>query len=208
MVVETQLRLGVKEVWMPTSYAKAHVKLHGEPGSYGFKKSGFKSRATPITVLDDEGKLLPNVREVIALIAEHDVILGTGHLSREEIFPLVRAARDAGCKKVLVTHPHFRPPDLDDQSVVELVGIGAMVEFCAATVQPVPGYGRMDQVVKTMKTIGAANAVSSSDAGTPTKPMPPETLAPYLFSLMIKGISKEDIRLMSVENPARLLNLA
>jgi hypothetical protein len=208
LVVETQLRLGIKEVWMPTAYAKAHAEIHGAPGSFGFRNSGFKSMASPITVLDEDGKLLPNVREIIALISEHDVILGTGHLSREEIFPLVRAAVDAGCKKVLVTHPHFHPPDLDDSSVLELVSMGALVEFCASTVQPVPGYGRMDQVVKTMKAVGATNAIVSSDAGAPTKPMPPETLAPYLYSLTVKGISKEEIRIMSVENPARLLGLS
>lgn len=207
LVVETQLRLGAREVWMPTSYSKAHVERHGEPGSYGYKKSGFRSKAEPITVLDQEGRLLPNVMEVIALIADFDVILGTGHLSKEEIFPLVRAALDAGCKKLLITHPHFPPPNLDDETVLELVAMGAMVEFCAGTVYPVPGYGRMDQVVKTMKAIGARNAIVSSDAGAPTKPMPPETLAPYLYSLTVKGVSKEEIKLMSVENPATLLSL-
>lgn len=79
----------------------------------------------------------------------------------EEIFVVVPATVDAGCNKILETQPDFHPPDLDDDSALQLVEMGAYVEFCAVTACPVPGHGRMDQAVKLMKGVGTANAITT-----------------------------------------------
>src|SRR6185436_18571078 len=80
--VEAALRLGAVEIWMPTLSAR------GDPRPY---------RATGLSVLDGDG-LVPVIEEILRLIAEHDAILGTGHLSPAEIMLFVPAAREAGVR--------------------------------------------------------------------------------------------------------------
>ena len=49
----------------------------------------------PVPVVDDSGAVLPETREVLKMIARHRMVLATGHLSRDEIFTVVDAARRA-----------------------------------------------------------------------------------------------------------------
>jgi hypothetical protein len=42
---------------------------------------------------EEQGTVLPEVKTVLRLIARHHLVLTTGHLSREEIFAVVAAAR-------------------------------------------------------------------------------------------------------------------
>ena len=44
-------------------------------------------------------------RQVLALIAEADAVLATGHLSVPEVDWITTAAREAGVRRVLLTHP-------------------------------------------------------------------------------------------------------
>jgi hypothetical protein len=62
--VETALRLGAAQIWMPTQSAAAEPHPIPEPG---------------LTIFGDQG-LKPSVLDILRLIAEHDAILGTGHL--------------------------------------------------------------------------------------------------------------------------------
>lgn len=64
--------MGAKQIWMPTISAVQHLR-HFE---------GALDRAVPIF---NGGKPVPHLDEVLELIAQADIILGTGHLSPAEI---------------------------------------------------------------------------------------------------------------------------
>ena len=49
----------------------------------------------------------PSCSTVLEVVARHDLVLATGHLSRDEIFAVVDAAVDAGVETIVVTHPEF-----------------------------------------------------------------------------------------------------
>jgi len=51
-------------------------------------------------------------RRCIELIAKHNMILATGHIGRAEIFALVKAAREMGAQRVVVTHAEFPSQNL------------------------------------------------------------------------------------------------
>jgi Family of unknown function (DUF6282) len=53
------------------------------------------------------GSLSGAALDRIRLIAKHDVVFATGHLGRDEIFAVVRGARELGVRKVIVTHAEF-----------------------------------------------------------------------------------------------------
>src|SRR5262249_10935297 len=108
---EVALRLGAKEVWMPTIDAQHHVEEHGGRARYDVQVADSTfSWGDPLSVLDEDGKLTNEANVVLELIAKYDAILGTAHLSLKEIKPLVMEARRKGVQKILITHPFFKVP--------------------------------------------------------------------------------------------------
>ena len=58
------------------------------------------------------------------MIARHNMLLATGHLSRDEIFAVVDAALEAGVRDIVITHPEFPSQDLsvEDQRRLPTTG--------------------------------------------------------------------------------------
>lgn len=107
---EVALRLGAKEVWMPTIDSAHHAEVHGSRGGYDAQTASAQFVwGEPVSVVQD-GAITPETMVILELAAKHDAILGTAHLSLEEIRPLVKAAKERGVKKILLTHPFFRVP--------------------------------------------------------------------------------------------------
>ena len=92
--VEKGLKLGAKVIWLPTQSAKQHLLKMGKDPADGIE-------------LVRDGKVVPELKDVFSLIRDYDVTLGTAHVSPEEAFVVVEAARDAGVKKIVVTHPEW-----------------------------------------------------------------------------------------------------
>lgn len=204
--VEAALRLGGKEVWMPTIDSAYHARVHGARGRYDVQTSGKEEAGGGLSIFRGE-ELAPEVREILALVAEYDAILGTSHLSSEEIFALVKAARDVGVKKILITHPFFRVPGLHVSQIKALTEMGAFAEFGYCTVSPMWAYARLDQVLEALREVGTERAVLMSDAGQRHNPIPPESLRVFAQCLHEKGVSEDDIRRMIVDTPRFLVNL-
>ena len=202
--VEAALRLGGKEVWMPTIDAGYHAEVHGGTGGYDSQKGG-RSRSEGIWVTDDDGRLRPEVKEVLGLVAEHKVILGTCHLAPREIVALVREARDVGVEKIVVTHPYFKVPNLDLDTLEEVVRMGAMPEFGYCTVSPAWHYAVVEKVVQSIQRIGASRCLLVSDTGQRHNPLPSEALRIFAQTIFEKGISLPDVARMIAGNPLELL---
>ncbi|MGA2784888.1 MAG: DUF6282 family protein, partial [Candidatus Bathyarchaeia archaeon] len=106
--VETAILFGAKEIWMPTFHAANNIKILGKLPSSQLQKTMEKRsqrNVDGISILNKDGEVIPPVLEILDMIASADIIVGTGHLSVEEVLKLVRAAKNAGVKKILVTHP-------------------------------------------------------------------------------------------------------
>lgn len=208
--VEAALRMGGKIVWMPTIDAAYHAKVHGSRGKYDVQEggnTGGTEELAGITIWDDEKNLTPNTWEILQLITKYDAILGTCHLSPEEIYALVRAAREVGVKKILITHPFFKVPRLTLEQLKELVALGATAEFGYCTVSPMWHYATIEEIFGAIKALGVVNAVLISDAGQRHNPMPHESLRVFAQCLYEKGLSEGEIRQMVVQKPAELLGI-
>jgi hypothetical protein len=202
--VEAALRLGGKEVWMPTVDAGYHAEVHGGTGGYDAQQGG-RSRAEGIWVADREGRLRPEVAEILDLVAEHRAILGTCHLAPREIVALVRSATAAGVEKIVVTHPYFRVPNLDLGTLEELVRLGAMPEFGYCTVSPAWQYASAEKIAQSVSRVGASRCLLVSDTGQRHNPLPSEALRIFAQTIFEKGIPLQDVQLMITKNPANLL---
>ena len=204
--VDAALRLGGRVVWMPTVDAGYHAQVHGGTGGYDTQAGGRKS-AEGVWVVDEEGKLKPEVLEIFELVAEHGAILGTCHLSPAEIVTLVTAAVERGIEKVVVTHPFFKVPNLDLATLEELVRLGAYPEFGYCTVSPAWHYATPEKVAEAIAKVGASRCLLVSDAGQRHNPMPHEALRIFSQTLFEKGVGQADIDRMIRLNPIDLLEL-
>lgn len=154
--VETALRLGAKQVWMPTLSAANQHRYEGKKGG--------------ITILTREGNLKKDVVEILEIISRWDAILSTGHLSQKEIFVLVREAKKRGVKKILITHPDHHIVALPVEVQKELAGEGTLFDRCFPTQKT--SYLNMEQMAKRIREVGVMSSILTTDFGQPENPPP------------------------------------
>ena len=205
---EVSLRLGAKEVWMPTIDAAHHVEVHGARGTYDVQASGGQfTWGDPISAVVD-GKVTNEAMVVLELIAKHDAILGTAHLSLNEIGVLVRTAHERGVKKILITHPYFKvPAGMNVDFLKEMVRLGAIAEFGYCTISPMWAYVNLDFTKGIMDDLGYDNCLVMSDTGQSHNPLPPEALWLYGQGLYEKGVSPANVDKLIKSTPRAMLGL-
>ncbi len=155
-----------------------------------------------ISVLTSKGELTPEVVEILHLIAEADIMLGTSHLYPEEISVLVSEAKGIGVKKILITHPFHFPLSLEQQ--VELSRKGAYLEYCFVYFKF--GGCSIDELVNAINRVGAERCVLATDDAT-VYTQPVYGLRTFAQSLLKKEISEKEIEKTVKEQPMKLLNL-
>ena len=204
--VEAALALGGKTVWMPTVDAAHHARVYGSTGGYDRQKGHVKSAGPGISTLQ-QGKLTPETHEVVRLVAEHRAILGTSHISPEEIKELVTEARKAGVEKILIQHPLFRVPNLPMEMIEELVSLGATLEIDYCGISPWWAAVKLEDLVHLIEVFGSEHCILVSDTGQTHNPMPCEALRLLAQNLHEKGIAEKDLYTMMVTNPKQLLGI-
>ena len=209
--VEVAARQGARIVWLPTVSSENEFGEveHADPDGkvpvwvrfeLDLRAAGVRPR--PVPVVDAEGKALPKLREVLDVIARHDIVLATGHLSRTEIPVVVDAAVDAGVKTIVVTHPEFPSQRVSLAEQRELAAKGALMERAFTT--PYTGKCSWDDVFEATRAVGAGNTVWGSDLGQVFNPPVEDGLAIMADHFLAAGFSEQEVRTMAVGNTRRL----
>jgi len=208
--VEVAARQGARIVWLPTvsSENEFHEVEEADPDGkvpvwvrfeLELRAAGVKPRPVPVL---DRGKPVPELREVLEVIAAHDIVLATGHLSRAEIPVVVDAAVEAGVNTIVVTHPEFPSQQVPVSVQRELAAKGALMERAFTT--PYTGKCSWDDVFAATRAVGAANTVWGSDLGQVFNPPVEDGLAIMADHFLAAGFSDEEVRTMAVANTRRL----
>jgi hypothetical protein len=197
--VEIALQLGARIVWLPTLSSQQDVD-NGVAAQLGLPDVGLR-------VIDNDGELLAETREVLALVLEHDAVLATGHVSAAEHFAVVRDFARRG--KVLITHAteDLAGPNLSPAQCAELASLGAIVELCAMTCIGALATRTPAEMVATIRAVGAEHVTLGTDFGQKVNPHPAAGLQTYADALYSEGLSESDIRRMACTNPLALLGL-
>ena len=186
--VEAAAACGGREVWMPTIDAAHHRRAHGQDGQG--------------MALDEPGSG-PAIREVLAVIAQHDLILGTGHLSVPEILALVGMARQAKVRKILVTHPEAPMTNMPLGMQRELASQGCRFERVWVFTTPALGrIQRPEEVIAGIREIGIETTVLATDMGQVGNPPPVEGLRAFADACLAAGFSEAQVRRMGAANIA------
>ena len=122
--VEVAARLGGRMVWMPTVLARTHQAGAAAPELSVHR--GFELR--PVDVVDD-GVLRAEWHDVLDVIAAHDLVLASGHLSAAETVVLFGQARRHGVQRLLVNHPMMAFLHWNSGAAQVLAELGAHVEL-------------------------------------------------------------------------------
>lgn len=190
--VDLAVKLGARQIWMPTRSARNHRRYDGLPGG--------------ISVLDADRQLVPAVEEILGIVAGSRCILGTGHLSPEESFTLIDRACALGVGKILVTHPEWGPTFYSSAQQKALAARrNVMFERCFVSTTHRCGFVPFETIEQAIIDTGVENTVLSTDLGQPDTPPPVDGLRQYAARLRSTGFSVDDIRRMMQANPERLL---
>jgi hypothetical protein len=203
--VELALRMGGRMVWFPTLSSNAHVKHH-EHHDTGFPTSEVELRPNEIiTILDEKGAVLPEVRDILSVIAAEDAVLTCGHLGVSESSALIDAALEAGISRIVVNHPIFVVGASVDQAVA-WARKGVTIEHCV-----VMYFGReerrrdLTELLTFIKEVGVERTVLSSDSGQKNNPLPVTLFRRAVRGLLDAGVGEDDIRQLVGTNAGRLL---
>jgi hypothetical protein len=153
-------------------------------------------------VLDADGAPLPELLQVLRVVARHGLVLATGHLSRAEIFAVVDAAVVAGVETVVVTNPEFPSHTLSPADQRRLAAQGALLQRALTT--PYTGKCTWDEIFAATHVVGASHTVWGSDLGQTFNPPVEDGLAIMADQHLAAGFTEEEIRTMAVENTRRL----
>jgi uncharacterized protein DUF6282 len=209
--VEVAARQGARIVWLPTVSSENEYSevAHADPDGkvpvwvrfeLDLRAAGVKPQ--PVPVVDAGGAPLPALLEVLAVIARHDLVLATGHLSRDEIFTVVDAAIGAGVKTIVVTHPEFPSQSISPADQQQLAERGALMERAMTTAYT--GKCTWEAIFAATRAVGAENTVWGSDLGQVFNPPVEDGLAIMADLFLEAGFSEEEVRIMAVENTRRV----
>jgi hypothetical protein len=123
--VEVAARLGGRVVWMPTVSAPAHIASASSPELSVHRNLAFRQ----VDVLDAAGALLPGWQDVLDVVAAHDLVLASGHLTCTQSLVLFRAAKAAGVTRMLLNHPRMPFLQWDDDAAPEFADLGVVLEL-------------------------------------------------------------------------------
>lgn len=204
--VKMALKMGAKEVWMPTVHADYFVK----------NKSHVANLATEIgadvqglTLTHEDGTLREELYEIFDLIKESDAIFATGHVTKEEAKVAVREAAKRGVKKIVITHPAatFVHYSVDDMKEILDLGATYLEHTWNDVTRQVSHPLQIPALFDVIKAVGAARSIMSTDAGQWLNPPAAQQMGIYIKEALKSGISARDIRIMVSNNPAKILGL-
>lgn len=180
-----------KVVWMPTHDAEQEVM--------------FLKASRPFVRVSKDGVLLPEVLEVLDLIAQYHLTLATGHVYPKEMLMIVAEAKKRGIDRIILTHPNLGPmftnPSLDE--LKQAVAMGGYAEFVTN------GFNKKNraEIVGMIRAVGPEHAFIASDSGLVGTPNHADALALAARELRKEGFSEKDLELMFKVNPAKILGL-
>src|SRR5216684_5216022 len=174
-------------VWMPTFDAENQVR--------------YSKESRPFVSVSKNGRLLPEVMEVLALIAKNHLVLETGHSTPGEDLLLIRDAKRAGVDHIVVTHAMLPPVGMNLEQMREAVRLGAYLEFVYnALIGPNKVFD-VTEYARAVRAVGPGHCILSSDLGQAGNPLHTDGLIAFFKALRSQGFNENEIDQMSKINP-------
>jgi hypothetical protein len=180
-------------VWMPTRDSEHGARNAKAP--------------RPFVSIARNGQLLPEVRDVLKVMAARKLTLATGHSSPAEDLLLIREAKAAGIDRIIVTHPMIPGVGMSLDQMKEAGALGAYLELAHGHLLGANATLTFESYAAAIRAVGPDHVILSTDLGQPGNPLHPDGLEALTQGLAKQGFSQEALDLMTKTNPAKVLGL-
>ena len=191
---ECTLKLGGKIIWLPTRDAENCLKKGPKPNDFFDRPS--------IQVLDQEGKPVPEIYEIFAVVKKYGAYLATGHISPAESLVICREGNACGVRMIL-THPDWKQTKVPLKDQVALAQNGVMIEKVWGNV--CNGHITAAEMADSIRTIGASHIYLVTDFGQMDNPSPAAGICDFVRALLREGIPPEVLKTMLCTNPEQIV---
>jgi hypothetical protein len=198
--VEVAAKFGARIIWMPSLDAAWTLERHrADPKQTPTYASRLNQGKTYSGLsIFEEGlngtSVRPEVQEILQIIAAHDLILDTCHLSPREIIVLVRLAKRIGVKRIMCSHINAPIIGATAEEMNSFAQEGAYLAFSLTPCMP----GRIGQqpadIARMIRGAGIDRAVIGTDFGREDNPPPVEGMRMSIAHLLAEGFSESDVR--------------
>ena len=212
VAIDVAGRLGAKVVWLPTmdsANEQANVAGQLDESKLPYWMSIARElraqgiAGTWLTVTDGFGNVLPEMRQCLDVMAKYDMVMATGHIAPPELEPVIKAAREAGVQRIIVTHPEFPTTHLTVDEQKNLSQYGVYFERCFTT--PYTNKCSWDETLQNIREVGTDNTIIATDLGQTTNPELQEGFEIFIDKLIDDGFSEAQIKRITQHNAAALL---
>jgi len=204
------LAMGGKVVWFPTIASPKHIEHHREHPQLKFPSLAVDLiPEEPIDVFaNGDGKLRPEVHEILTMIAEADAVLASGHMPAQSIIAVFEAAKEHGVRRMIVNHPNFVIEATKDE-VKKLADLGALIEHSLCMYDEESSFHnwQIDTLVDWIRWVGPERSSLGSDLGQAGNPFPADSFRKICSRLLEAGMTEREVRMLVADNPARLLGV-
>jgi hypothetical protein len=204
--VESALRAGVDVIFFPTYGAAHHITRWGAgqpPTAFPLPEGEY----TGISIFDANSLTHAECEPILRMIAAHDAVLASGHLSVPETLALLRLANRCGVKRMLVNHVTESVIAMSVEDQKEAVRLGAFIEhsFFALTAS-CPQRVPLSRMCEQIRQLGVGQVILTSDFGQVANPLPVEGFAFHLDQMRAQGFSTDELRVMIHDNPKKIIS--
>jgi len=214
--VKFAIKLGAKGVWMPSMWSAHNVRYIKEMKH----KMGDESIAPQfgdqgVDIVDDKGRMKPEMHDILGMAAQADIMVSTGHLSVEGAHLLLDEANKAGVRKLVVHTVNYHTMNYPLKDLEKMVKVnGAFLEFGFSSL-PNPIWMPVDMsrlwtlsdICNAIRTVGPEHCILSTDSGQFTTASPIECMRMWGEMMKVRGFSRAETDLMTKTNPAIVLGL-
>jgi len=189
---------GFKYVWMPMVDSYHHRRIVFDDWT-----------GKGLRLLDDSGTVLPALTDVLKIAADNDLVVATGHFPYDpDHKAMLEEAKRVGVKRMEIIHPaHIHcKTSMAQMKEAASEGVKLMLSGLGTTTFPLHETGPV-YAVKMIKEVGADNIVYGSDYGQIHNP-PHVVGTRWLIKLLLSyGATKDEVRKVMQETPAKHLGL-
>lgn len=198
---------GGKIVWLPTLAAENHLEWEKSSG-WQHPATTQKMRQATAVPLFDEGKLRPEVFDLLDVMAATGMALASGHIHVSETKIVFEEARKRGVERLIFTHPEdIVGANWDDTK--EIADMGAYVEHSLAFFLEGSKFRtRTNEDLKAfIDLVGAEKTILCSDLGQVGTFDPLTGFQLGVATCLSLGYSDDQIHAMVATNAADVIGL-
>jgi hypothetical protein len=211
------LNAGVVALWMPNNTSANTLSIVGGKPSAWDKTADPKAHTEPLSwsdslkyghyLLDDKGRLLPEIEEIFRMAHDRGAAIFFGHPTKQEFRAMAEFSHKIGFKKGVVDHPFSPFVNLTIEEMKEAASAGLWLNFTFDELSPLLGIDPAN-MYKAIRTIGPERCTLSSDAGEPLFPNSVESLRLLRGYMAAFGCTADELYTMSTVNPAFIVGLS